>query len=309
MVPSHVARLPVPPPFTLELVVRSHGWYQCPPFRWDEDDGVLVRGERVGDDDVLIRTRQTGEAEIAIEVVGGGDGAAREATARMRRMLRLDEDLSGFFALAADKPRVAPATARGWGRILRGSSLWEDVAKSLLGTNVAWRQAVRMIDQLARLGPMSSHAEDLPLFPTPQEVLDAGEQVIRDRVRCGYRAPYLLGIAGGVLDGRFPLDAWDREARDLDTSEVQRRLQSLPGIGPATSAYLLTFLGHYDRPTIDSSTVAYAAEHHFDGEKRSLAETGALFDHYAPYRALGAWAEVWQTWFGDKEARDGIGVS
>jgi len=299
----------VPSPFDLELVVRSHGWYQCPPFRWDEDDGVLIRGERLGDDDYLIRTRQTGEAEIAIEVDGPVVDGRRAMIARMRRMLRLDEDLRGFFAMAADKPRIAPATARGWGRILRGSSLWEDVAKALLGTNVAWRQAVRMIDQLARLGPMSSQLEGLPLFPTPQEVLDAGEQAIRNRVRCGYRAPYLLGIAEGYVGGRFPLDDWDREAHDLDTAEVQRRLQSLPGIGPATSAYLLTFLGHYDRPTIDSSTVAYAAEHHFGGEKRSLAETGALFEHYAPYRALGAWAEVWQTWFGDKEERDGLGDS
>jgi len=298
----------VPAPFSLELVVRSHGWYQCPPFRWIEEEGRLLRCERLGTDDYLIATRQTADDRLEVDVRGpdaGGD-AGREMVQRMQRMLRLDEDLSGFQAVATGKPRIASVVARGWGRILRGSSLWEDVAKSLLGTNVAWRQAVRMIDQLARLTSPSTLLPDLPLFPTPEEVAAAGEDTLRERVRCGYRAPYLVDIARGVLDGSFALDELDRTAGDLTTEEVQARLLALPGIGPATSAYLLNFLGHYDRPTIDSATVAYAARFHFDGEKRSTKEVAALFDHYAPYRSLGAWGEAWQAWVGEKEQHDGL---
>ncbi len=300
--------IPVPTPFSLELVVRSHGWYQCPPFLWREDDGELLRGERLGDDDYLIATRQTGDDRVEITVTGSDAGSASgaEMVHRMRRMLRLDEDLTAFQAVAAGKPRIAPVVSRGWGRILRGSSLWEDVAKSLLGTNVAWRQAVRMIDNLARLAPRSSHHPDLPLFPTPEEVVQAGEDTLREQVRCGYRAPYLIGIASGILDGSFALDDLDRTAADLPTDEVQARLLALPGIGPATSAYLLNFLGHYDRPTIDSATVAYAARFHFDGCKRPVKEVAALFEHYAPYRSLGAWGEAWQAWIGEKEERDAL---
>jgi 3-methyladenine DNA glycosylase/8-oxoguanine DNA glycosylase len=296
----------VPVPFSLDLVVRSHGWYQCPPFRWIEAEAQLLRGERLGDDDYLITAQQTAPDRLEIQVSGpDADGkAGEEMVRRMRRMLRLDEDLSGFHAAAAREPRVADVAARGWGRILRGSSLWEDVAKALLGTNVAWRQAVRMIDQLARLAPASSILPDLPLFPTPDEVVAAGEETLRARVRCGYRAPYLVGIARGVLDGTFDLDDLDDGAAGLDTDEVRSRLLALPGIGPATSAYLLVFLGHYDRPTIDSATVAYAAKFHFDGEKRPVAEVAALFEHYAPYRALGAWGETWQAWLGEKERKD-----
>ena len=298
----------VPTPFSLELVVRSHGWYQCPPFRWIAEEGRLLRGERLGDDDYLIATRQTSDGRLEMHVTGqDADGApGDEMRRRMCRMLRLDEDLAAFQALAAGKPRIAPAVARGWGRILRGGSLWEDVAKALLGTNVAWRQAVRMIDQLARLAPLSSLHPDLPLFPTPDEVLDAGEDTLRERVRCGYRAPYLVAIARGVVDGTFDLDDLDRTAPDRPTDEVQARLLALPGIGPATSAYLLNFLGHYDRPTIDSATVAYAAKFHFDGEKRPVKEVAALFDHYAPYRSLGAWGEAWQAWIGEREERDAL---
>ena len=300
----------VPPPFSLELVVRSHGWYQCPPFLWLEDEGRLLRGERLGDDDYLIATHQIADDRVEITVAGADADTDADSDAemvrRMRRMLRLDEDLTGFQAAAAGKPRIAPVVSRGWGRILRGSTLWEDVAKSLLGTNVAWRQAVRMIDQLARLAPLSSLHPDLPLFPTPDEVLDAGEDTLRERVRCGYRAPYLVAIARGVVDGTFDLDDLDRTAPDRPTDEVQARLLALPGIGPATSAYLLNFLGHYDRPTIDSATVAYAAKFHFDGEKRPVKEVAALFDHYAPYRSLGAWGEAWQAWIGEREERDAL---
>lgn len=298
----------VPTPFSLELVVRSHGWYQCPPFRWIAEEGRLLRGERLGDDDYLIATRQTSDGRLEMHVTGqDADGApGDEMRRRMCRMLRLDEDLAAFQALAAGKPRIAPAVARGWGRILRGGSLWEDVAKALLGTNVAWRQAVRMIDQLARLAQPSSHLPDLPLFPTPDEVAAAGEDALRERVRCGYRAPYLVNIARGILDGAFALDDLDRTAGQLTTDEVQARLLALPGIGPATSAYLLVFLGHYDRPTIDSATVAYAAKFHFDGEKRPAADVAALFEHYSPFRALGAWGESSQAWLGDKEQLDGL---
>lgn len=298
-----------PAPFSLELVVRSHGWYQCPPFRWEQEGGVVAlhRGERLGGDDYLIQVRPHLDTLRVVVAGPEADGeAGEEMVRRMRRMLRLDEDLSGFQAMAADKPRIAGAVGRGWGRILRGSSLWEDAIKALMGTNVAWRQAVRMIDNLARLGPLSSHAEDLPLVPTPDEVLAHDEATIRDRVRCGYRAPYLLAIARGVVDGTLDLAGLDADAAAMSGDQVFRRLNELPGIGPSTSAYLMAFLGHYDRATVDSATIAFAAEHYFDGEKRPAKEVGALFDHYHPYRALGAWAEVWSTWVGTKEARDGL---
>ncbi len=296
-----------PAPFSLELVVRSHGWYQCPPFRWLEDDGVLIRGERLGDDDLLIQVRQRGE-ELQLTLDGpDADGTAgEEMVRRMRRMLRLDEDLSGFQAMAADKPRIAGAVGRGWGRILRGSSLWEDAIKALMGTNVAWRQAVRMIDNLCRLGPSSSRADDLPLVPTPAEVLAFDDAAIRERVRCGYRAPYLLAIARGVEEGSLDLAALDAGAAGMTGDQVFKRLKELPGIGPATAAYLMTFLGHYDRATVDSATIAFAAEHYFRGEKRPAKEVAALFEHYRPFRALGAWAEVWSSWVGEKELRDGM---
>jgi 3-methyladenine DNA glycosylase/8-oxoguanine DNA glycosylase len=296
----------LPDPFSLELVVRSHGWYQCPPFR-GFDRAELARGERLGDNDYLIRACQRGGMlQVTVDGPDADGEAGDEMVRRMTRMLRLDEDLSGFQAMAADKPKITDAVDRGWGRILRGSSLWEDVIKALMGTNVAWRQAVRMIDNLCRLGPSSARADDLPLVPTPAEVLAHDEESIRERVRCGYRAGYLLAIARGVEDGRFDLAGLDAEAGDLTGDEVFRRLKELPGIGPATAAYLMTFLGHYDRPTVDSATVAFAAEHYFRGEKRPPREVAALFEHYRPYRALGAWAEVWSTWVGMKEERDGM---
>ena len=33
----------VPEPFDLDLVVRSHGWYDLPPWSWDPDRRVLAR--------------------------------------------------------------------------------------------------------------------------------------------------------------------------------------------------------------------------------------------------------------------------
>lgn len=51
-------------PFSLELCVRSHGWYQCPPFRWLPAEGLLQRGERDGERDYLISARERMDGQL-----------------------------------------------------------------------------------------------------------------------------------------------------------------------------------------------------------------------------------------------------
>ena len=56
------------------------------------------------------------------ETIGGGTRTARDLNAAVRRILNLDEDLSGFYALVLDDPDLSWA-ARGAGRMLRLAEL------------------------------------------------------------------------------------------------------------------------------------------------------------------------------------------
>ena len=64
------------------------------------------------------------------------DGAP-EALDVVRHMLRLDEDLSRFYAMVADDDQLAWAK-RGAGRMLRSPTVFEDVVKTVCTTNCAW---------------------------------------------------------------------------------------------------------------------------------------------------------------------------
>jgi 3-methyladenine DNA glycosylase/8-oxoguanine DNA glycosylase len=55
---------------------------------------------------------------------------AERALAAVRHVLRLDADLSGFYALAAEDPDLA-WTVSGAGRMIRSPTVFEDVVKTI----------------------------------------------------------------------------------------------------------------------------------------------------------------------------------
>src|SRR5262249_61987334 len=87
-----------------------------------------------------------------VELLGGGaasDGV-RDAVARgAAHVLRLDQDLSGFYAVAAEDRDLAWA-ALGAGRMLRSPTVWEDLVKTLCTTNCSWGLTTKMVRALVR---------------------------------------------------------------------------------------------------------------------------------------------------------------
>ena len=60
-------RVPVPPHFSFEHTVESHGWYLLAPFRWDRKEKVLRRPEVFGGDVVDVEFRfRDGALEISV---------------------------------------------------------------------------------------------------------------------------------------------------------------------------------------------------------------------------------------------------
>jgi 3-methyladenine DNA glycosylase/8-oxoguanine DNA glycosylase len=238
----------------------SHGWFQTAPFEWDAAAGELRRAEALGDGPA---TLAMGDAPDGVRVVASRrlGGAERQAVAaRVARVLQLDADLTGFgeAAEAVDPALARDLAAYGAGRMLAGPSLYEDVVKSICGTNTTWRQAVVTINRIAALGPAGA-------FPGPADLLRAGEDWLRAEARVGYRAPSLVAAARAAIDGT--LAEIEADSAAADGERVHARLQELAGVGPATAGFLVLLMGHFDRPAVDSATIRAATAAWFGGRR------------------------------------------
>jgi N-glycosylase/DNA lyase len=180
--------------------------------------------------------------------------------------------------------------------------------KTILGTNTLWRQAVVMINRLCRLGPACPAEVALHAWPTPSEVIAAGTQYLRDDVRAGYRARYIIALAEQVESGQLDLDVLDARAPALSSHELFRLLLSLPGVGKSSAHFLMNLLGHYDHISIDSATYAYATRALFRGKRPSEQQIRRRFARFGKWQSLVYWFTRWTprlAWWEDAAGRAG----
>jgi 3-methyladenine DNA glycosylase/8-oxoguanine DNA glycosylase len=284
-------------PVLLARTLASHGVASLPPSKIDEETWTLqvtlpvARGART----VRVSPGRKGHARV--ELLGGAvSERAREALlAQLRHMFRLDEDLSPFYAVAAADEQLAWA-ALGAGRMLRGSTVFEDVVKTICTTNAAWSGTVRMVtalvDNLGAKAPTGAHA-----FPTATTIANAPDEFLRDVARAGYRGPYIRTIATEVAGGRLDLE--ELNDPDLPLDEIEARLLALPGVGPYAAAHMmLTSLGRYSRLVLDSWTRPTYAK--LSGRKASDKTIARRFNRYGDYAGLAFWLMLTRDWVADE---------
>jgi 3-methyladenine DNA glycosylase/8-oxoguanine DNA glycosylase len=223
--------------------------------------------------------------------------------AAVAHVLRLDEDLSPFYELAAAEPELAWA-AGGAGRLIRSPTVFEDVVKTICTTNCTWSATERMVGALVEhLGEQAAGAPaDGPYgraFPTPEAMAEAGEDFYREVVRAGYRGPYLRSLAQSVAEGRVDLEQLGRASREeLPDDELAARLLALPGIGPYAAAHVMMMLGRYSPLILDSWTRPKYAR--LNGGRPVADRTiEGRFRRYGPYAGLAFWLHLTRDWVDD----------
>lgn len=284
-------------PVDLARTVESHGCTTLPPMRPSLDPPSLEAVLRPARGKPR-RVRITAEGPQAVVEAFGPAPSAAASTELVRGaawLLRLDADLSPFYALAAEDPELA-WVARGAGRMARSASPFEDLVKTLLTTNCAWSATVRMttalVDSLGEPAVGGGSA-----FPTPATMAEAPEAFYRDVVRAGYRAKSLRALATLVAQGAFDLDALERD-RDMPDDEVERRLIALPGIGPYAAAHMMMMLGRHSRLILDSWTRPTYAK--LVGRKQvSDAAISRRFRRYGQWQGLAFWLSLTRDWVPD----------
>jgi len=297
-------RGPAGEPVDLWRTLISHGFAELPPMALDETRRTLaltVRPPRGAPRRVQIGAGGRGRA--AIRIIGG---PAPSATARagivatVAHVLHLDQDLSRFYATAAADETMAWVTT-GAGRMLRSTTVWEDVVKTVCTTNCTWALTRVMVTALvSHLGePAAGHRDD-PLanaFPTPGAMAARDERFYREVVRAGYRAPRFVELATRVAGGDVDLEALGAASRDdLPDDEVERRLLALPGVGPYAAAHVMMTLGRNSRLILDSWTRPTYAR--LTGRRRPPADAtiARQFRAYGPEAGLAFWLFITRDW-------------
>jgi N-glycosylase/DNA lyase len=244
-------------PVDLWRTISSHGLVALPPFEIDEEQRALtavvpMRRGRPRVVRVESAARRSARVTVAGPAPSGVQLAAVEAT--LRRMLRLDDDLSRFYARASEDPQLAWATT-GAGRMLRSPTVFEDVVKTICTTNCTWSATERMVGALvAELGEAAAGSVRRA-FPSPAAMAEADESFYREVARAGYRGAYLRTMATDVAEGRLDLEALaDLSPEEVGDEEIERALLALPGVGPYAAAHVMLLLGRSSRLVLDSWT-------------------------------------------------------
>jgi N-glycosylase/DNA lyase len=291
-------------PVDLRRTVMSHGLTELPPMRVHEDESgfdvvlVMPRGRPL-----RVCVRPAGRARARLSALPRPTSAAQEHAVRdgVRHLLRLEQDLSGLYALLADDEQLAWAVT-GAGRLLRGQTVFEDVVKTICTTNCAWSATVRMVGALVReLGePARGEPSDTEhrAFPTPAAMAAADERFYTEVVRAGYRGEYLRTLAAAVADGALDLEALaTATTTELSDDELEERLLAINGVGPYAAAHVMMLLGRHSRLVLDSWTRPKYAR--VTGRKAKDAVIGRRFRRYGPWAGLAFWLLLTRDWIDD----------
>ena len=272
--------LPARGRFDLRATVLSRDPLAMAPFRWrDGARPVLERAEELPGGSVLLLSirphpggvvlRATGEDASEIEVLA-------PLAARVRRALDLDLYLAAFHRLCRRDPLLRRVAALGAGRLLRGTSLFEDVVGAVVAGG-----GVAATARIAALGRRCPAAPELRAFPEPRRLARMAVRRL-ERTGLGSRARMVSALATLQLNG----------LEHLPRRQLAARLARTAGVDRATVAWLMLLLGHHDRPALDRATVAFVTRA-FGSDRSAGSAFGRRIARWRPWGGLALW---WARW-------------
>jgi N-glycosylase/DNA lyase len=283
------------PQMDLELVVRSHGWYDLPPFEWQPAEKTLgfIFLEREEPVQVRVRCAAGGLVATATSIAPSARASKGELRGVLERVLDLKANLSSFHAVCAGDPRFAWVSRGGAGRILRAPTVFEDAVKVLATTNCTWGLTKLMVKNLIeRFDRGGAFPDALFVASLPARALAAA--------KWGYRAPYLAAFAGRVASGKLDLARW--EDPDRPDEEVEAEIRAEKGFGPYAADTLGRLLGRHRKLGLDSWSRKRVASLRFRGRAVKDARVARLYAPFGRHAGLAFWLDVTRDWHEEKES-------
>jgi 3-methyladenine DNA glycosylase/8-oxoguanine DNA glycosylase len=288
------------PPFHYGFTAYSHGWVVLAPNTWDDQRRAVQRQQRLNNGEVVtldISDRGSIEMpEIVVRVSHAGilsPADRAQILDAVEHMFRVDEDLSEFYALCRQNGGRWEKLTEGLGRLLRSPTVFEDVVKTILTTNVQWGGTKRMVMEVVNaFGEAYPADPSLHAFPLPQAIAAVSLEQFTQRVRLGYRAPYIYELAQRVAGGELDLEALKNTL--MPTSELKKELLAIKGVGNYAAATLLMLLGRYDELAVDTVFRTFVSQKYFAGEQPSDALAKAVYEEWGKWKYLAYWFDIWE---------------
>lgn len=289
----------VPDDFSYRFTVRGHGWYDLAPFQLEGDrlSFVASRGND-GRPVTVFVGEHAGGLEIEVDAGCDLDGVKAD----VRHILRIDEDLTEFYSRIEQSKAILWAKQNGAGRLLRSSTVWEDLVKTICTTNCSWSLTRIMVANL--VDKLGEHGNDgRRSFPTPSAMAEMPESFYRDEIRAGYRSPYFIELARSVVSGKTDPESW--LTSDLSTADLKKEMKQVKGVGDYAAENLLKLVGRYDGLALDSWLRAGYYAKHNGGKKCSDSKIARHYRKYGEWQGLAIWCDMTESWF-DQESPDAI---
>jgi 3-methyladenine DNA glycosylase/8-oxoguanine DNA glycosylase len=287
-------------PYHFEYTICSHGWLDLAPFSWDKETKTLHRTHRLASGKVVLLDISGSGTEKKPTVLVDAHHP-RTLTKKdqenieidVRRMLRMDEDLTEFYNVCNKRGKRWQKLNQGLGRLLRTPSFFEDTIKVIATINMQWGGTKGMIQRLVDvLGDPFPGDPSKKAFPTPQAIAESSMEQFKTEIKMGFRNDYVLTLAKRIVEDDFDFEAFTKS--ELPTKELKKELQKVKGIGNYAAAILLMSLERYDELAIDSVCRNFAAKKHFKGETPTDDEINKLYDKWGKWKFLAYWFDIWQ---------------
>ncbi len=273
-------KLAVQQPFDLEATLvggQAHRWRADSEL--SDADGDWFSGVIRGN---FVKIRQTSQG---VEFISGPAPEA-DMIPVLQDYLRLDDDLEQVYAEICRDDRVAAMVDRYPGlRILRQEP-WECLVAYVCSANNSIRQIHNNMEAMAgSMGePVSLGGDVRCTFPSPAQLIEAGEQGLRD-LKLGFRAPNVHQVTRRVLERSLDLD----ELIAMPYGAAKEKLMESRGIGAKIANCILLFsLEKSQAFPVDVWVRRALAEWYFPGQKpptNPVLEQWAhgYFGNYAGY--------------------------
>ena len=283
--------------FNFRRTAISHGWYDLPPFELDQDNWRLTRVIDFGKPRPVTVAISPADGGVKVEAKQTPGARAMEKVAHdVRHMLRLDDDLTEFYEVTRAEPNFEWIAATGAGRLLRSPTVFEDLVKTLCTTNCSWALTDKMVNALVDLLGRQT-ADGRRSFPTAEAMAEMPVRFYRDKVRAGYRAPYLKELATRVSKGEIDPESW--LASDLPTAELRREMKQVKGVGDYAAENLLRLVGRYDVLALDSWVRAKFARTRNGARKASDKKIERYYAKFGKWNGLAFWCDMTCDWLED----------
>jgi N-glycosylase/DNA lyase len=217
-------------------------------------------------------------------------------------MLRLDDDLSGFYQTMKGEAAFQWIATQGAGRMLRSPTVYEDLVKMICTTNCSWSLTEKMVTGLVQnLGREVNDGRRT--FPGADAMALMPLKFYVNEVRAGYRSAYLKELAERVASGSLNVEEW--LSSDLPTRELIKKMKGVKGVGDYAAENLLKLLGRYDGLALDSWTRAKFFEFHNNGRKANDKKIARYYARFNEWQGLALWCDMTRDWLdGQGRARD-----